>query len=89
MQVQSAQLTIGGVGYVSPVLCETGFQWGDDYQGSGGWWGYRLDPYIGVITDLVQARISPRDVAAAFEPVDVHAGTEPAYSEPPPKDVSP
>jgi hypothetical protein len=85
MQVQSTPLSIGGVGYVSPVLCETQFQWGNTHSGSGGWWGYRLDPYIGAITDLVQARISPRDVAEAFEPVDVYAGTEPAYTEPPAK----
>jgi hypothetical protein len=57
-QVQTAPLIINGASYQSPVLCETGFQWGDENNGNGGWFGYSLNPYIGHMKDRWDGRVT-------------------------------
>lgn len=42
--VMNAPLIVGGTEYPTPVVATTIFQWGNDYNGPGGWWGYNLIP---------------------------------------------
>jgi hypothetical protein len=86
--VQTAPLIISGVSYPSPVLCETGFQIGDENNGSGGWFGYSLFPYYGHMGDRWNGRVTaPRALLAPSETF-VYDGVPAPSEDVPEKDLS-
>jgi len=87
--VQTAPLVIGNTTYPSPVLCEAGFQWGDENSGSGGWWGYSLSPYIGHMKERWDGRIVTRLGGGKAPPHEfIYEGETPPYEVPPPKSMA-
>lgn len=86
LKVQQQPLVVSGQQYPSPYLAGTLFQWGNNYQGSGGWWGYGLDEYVSVLEAAWRGQLPAEKSLAA---VDVHAGAlVPDGYEPPAKDFS-
>lgn len=55
LDIQRTPLIVNGREYPSPFIASTLYQWGDNHNGAGGWWGYGLDPYIGVLEELYRS----------------------------------
>lgn len=67
-------------GKPSPFIASTLFQWGDQNNGPGGWWGYGVDAYIAHLRGLWQATMRPIPAS-----MSVVAGHVAPYSVPPAK----
>lgn len=83
MKVSQQSLVIGGVSYPSPMLAATLFQWGNTYGGSGGWLGYALDNYIGVLQSAWAGQVPAEKALEADDEIALYAG------EIPPSDYAP
>lgn len=87
LKVQMQPLIIAGKSYPSPFLAGTIFQWGNNYNGSGGWWGYGLDEYISTLETAWRGQL-PAEKTVSWQ-VDLTMGdAPPAGYEPPAKDLS-
>jgi len=72
LKVVTQRLTMpDGKQYDSQYRFGTGFQWGDENNGSGGWWGYGLSPYIPELQAAYRGEIVAE---RALEPVNLLEG---------------
>lgn len=81
--VRQALVMPDGKQYDSPYMFGTGFQWGDEYAGSGGWWGYGLSPYISEFQAAYRGEIAAERAAYAPQ-IDLNLGAQPPANYHPP-----
>lgn len=81
LKVQTQPLVIAGVSYPSPFLCGTIFQWGNNYSGSGGWYGYGLDEYISTLESAWAGQLPAEKSLAG---VELSEGAQPPVDYAPP-----
>jgi len=74
LKVQMTPMVINGTSYPSPFVGSTLFQWGNNNNGSGGWWGYGLDEYVGTLEAAWRGKIVAEK---ALEHINVYDGALP------------
>jgi hypothetical protein len=89
LKVQQQPLVIAGKTYPSPFLAATLFQWGNVYDGPGGWLGYALDNYIGVLQTAWAGQLPAEKALGMDDEIALYAGElPPADYVPPAKQMS-
>ena len=83
LKVSAQSLVVNGKTYPSPMVAATLFQWGNTYGGSGGWLGYALDNYIGVLQSAWAGQVPAEKALEADDEIALYAG------EIPPSDYAP
>lgn len=88
LKVQQQPLVVNGKTYPSPFVAATLFQWGNTHGGSGGWLGYALDNYIGVLQSAWANQLPTEKALEMDDEIALYAGEMPAYEAPPAKGIS-
>jgi murein DD-endopeptidase MepM/ murein hydrolase activator NlpD len=74
LNVLSQPIVVGGVTNASPFVGMTIFQWGNNHNGAGGWWGYGLDEYVSRLKAAYDGLIpATKEIAL----IDVRSGARP------------
>lgn len=84
MKVLTQAVIVSGVTYPSPFVGMSLFQWGNNSQSSGGWWGYGLDEYTGRLKAAYDGLVVADRTQAS---VDLHAGAAPDTGYHPPAKI--